>query len=132
MENSYPQYITKEAIEMLDEKLNLAVRDKYSQDWQYEVSDPSRVSEFILFYEDAILNNEEKFALMSLIISSLDDALEEGYEISGLWGKISHHLVNEIKIHYNTIQYWALLEEDLDNCFAVTPLIRDVAKKYLL
>ncbi|MFB0846905.1 hypothetical protein [Paenibacillus oleatilyticus] len=65
---------------------------------------------------------------MVLIISSLNDALEDGHSIGDLWNRVSYQLINDIKIHYNTIQYWAVEDEDLEDCFAITPSIRVIAK----
>lgn len=44
-------------------------------DWEYEVSDSSRVADFLFAYENFNLEKEEKFALMIVIISSYDDAM---------------------------------------------------------
>lgn len=71
-------FITKEAIEILTQKLGLPKLGQYSQDWEYESADSLRVNEFVSFYESADLNQSGKFALMSLIISSFDDAVTEG------------------------------------------------------
>ncbi|WP_171683474.1 hypothetical protein [Paenibacillus planticolens] len=46
------------------------------------------MNEFVSFYESAELNPSEKFALMSLIISSFDDAVTEGKIEDGIWEKI--------------------------------------------
>ncbi len=126
MGNQYPKNVTRAAIEGLVKKLSLPGLDLYSQDWEYEVANSSRVSEFISFYENGILNYDEKFALMIVIISSYNDALSEGKAQIGDWDKIRYHLVNEINIHKNTIVYWSLEGEELEDCFEITPLIREL------
>lgn len=76
---------------------------QYSQDWEYESADSLRVKEFVSFYESADLNQSEKFALMSLIISSFDDAVTEGKIEDGIWEKIKVHLIRNIDLHRKTI-----------------------------
>lgn len=127
MDELYPEYVTKEAIEGLIKKLNLPKPDMYSQDWEYEVTDSSRVAEFMDFYGNNTLNKEEKFALMKIIISSYDEALTEEMANEKIASQIKSYLILDVYIHRNTISYWALLDEvDIEDCFAITPLMREV------
>ncbi|MDQ0062923.1 hypothetical protein [Paenibacillus harenae] len=87
---------------------------------------PSRVIEFISFYETADLNHDEKFALMSLIISSYDNYLSEGNFQESTWENIKKHLVRDMDLHRKTILYWSLVEEELDDCFCITPNMRQI------
>lgn len=119
-------FITKRAIESLTQKLGLVELIPYSQDWELESADPSRVNEFISFYESSILNQEEKLALMSLIISSFDDALTEGNVQNVIWEKIKSLLLSDIDLHRKTVAYWSLVDEELDNCFSITPFMREI------
>ncbi|WP_019637121.1 hypothetical protein [Paenibacillus fonticola] len=122
MENIYPEYVTKSAIEGLVKKI--PVPDEYSQDWEYEVADSSRITEFLYAYEKIELNKEERFTLMIIIISSFNDAIVEG-KVEANFSVIRYHLLQDINIHKNTIYYWSMLDEDdLENCYAVTSFIR--------
>ncbi|MGG1643692.1 hypothetical protein ACIFQM_20955 [Paenibacillus sp. NRS-1782] len=127
MENIYPEYVTKSAIEGLVKKIKLPAPDEFSQDWEYEVSDSSRITEFLYAYENIELNKEEKFALMIIIISSFNDAVVEG-KVEENWASfIRYHLLQDISIHKNTIYYWSMLDEDdLENCHAVTSFMREI------
>ncbi|WP_020620884.1 hypothetical protein [Paenibacillus daejeonensis] len=128
MENVSPKYVTKHAIEGLVEKINLPAPDEYSQDWEYEVSDSSRLSELLSAYENIDLSTEEKFALMIVIISSFNDAIIENLTDDRSASLIKSLLLQDISIHRHTIRYWAMMEEnDLENCHAVTPFIREIA-----
>lgn len=128
MGNIHPKYVTKRAIEGLVQKVNLPSPDEFSQDWEVEVSDSSRISEFLCAYENIELNIDEKFALMIVIISSFDDAVAEGQTEESTAKRIRYHLLQDIGIHMNTIRYWSMLDEDdLDNCFAVTAFMREIA-----
>ncbi len=126
MANMHPKNVTRAAIEGLVKKLSMPALDSYSQDWEYEVADSSRVSEFVSFYENGILNDDEKFALMIIIITSYNDALSEGNAQSEVWDKVKYHLLNEINIHKNTIVYWSLEGDELEDCFEITPLMREL------
>ncbi|MBP1967147.1 hypothetical protein [Paenibacillus aceris] len=119
-------FITRQAIESLTHKLSLPELGEYSQDWEYESADSSRVNEFVSFYESAELNPSEKFALMSLIISSFDDAVTEGKIEDGIWEKIKGHLISDIDLNRKTILYWSLVDEEIDNCFSCTPFMREI------
>ncbi|TQR39817.1 hypothetical protein C7Y47_01990 [Lysinibacillus sphaericus] len=128
MENVYPEYVTKSAIEGLVKKVKLPAPDEFTQDWEYEVSDSSRITEFLYAYENIKLNKEEKFALMIIIISSFNDAIVEGKAEENSASLIRYHLLQDISIHKNTIYYWSMLDEDdLENCHAVTSFIREIA-----
>lgn len=127
MEDASPMYLTKEAIENLDTKLCLPNLDQFSQDWEYELADSSRILEFITFYEQHDLTKDEKFALMALIISCFDDYLSEGEGPGEVWNQIRYYLLKDYQIHINKIRYWSLEEEDdIENCFSVTPLMREI------
>jgi len=127
MDDTSPMYLTKEAIEGLNNKLCLPNLGPFSQDWEYELADSSRILEFITFYEQHDLINDEKFALMALIISCFDDYLSEGKAAGELWNRIRYYLLKDYQIHINKIRYWSLEgEADLDNCFSVTPLVREI------
>lgn len=115
------EFVTKKAIESLTAKLKLPVDREY-QDWEVEIANSSRVGEFVSFYESAKLSQEEKFALMSLIISSFDDALSEGNVEEGIWDKIKRFLIHNIDLHRKTILYWSLVDRELDDCFLLHSL----------
>jgi len=128
MKESAPKYADKESIESLIKKLNLPPLTPYSQDWEYTSADSSRVDEFITYYENNQLNKNEKFTLMIVIISSFDDYLSEGIgtENNKLWNRIKQNLLQDYELHINTIHYWALDKSDLENCFSITPYIREM------
>lgn len=128
MKNVYPEYVTKSAVEGLVKKIKLPAPDEFSQDWEYEVSDSSRITEFLYAYENIELNIDEKFALMIIIISSFNDAILESKAEESSASLIRYHLLQDISIHKNTIYYWSMLDEDdLENCHAVTSFMREIA-----
>lgn len=102
---NYPKYVTREAIESLVNKLSLPKPGPFTQDWEYEVSDETRINEFLSSYENLSLNEEERFALMIVIIGSLNDAIEKGDVDASILSKTNELLLNEIAIHTNTLIY---------------------------
>ncbi|MCG7410890.1 hypothetical protein MH117_26255 [Paenibacillus sp. ACRRX] len=128
MENEYPEYVTKSAIEGLVKKVKLPAPDEFSQDWEFEVSDSSRITEFLYVYENIDLNKDEKFALMIIIISSFNDAIVEGKAQENSASLIRYYLLQDIGIHKNTVYYWSMLDEDdLEICHAVSSFMREIA-----
>ncbi|GIO86781.1 hypothetical protein J25TS5_37130 [Paenibacillus faecis] len=127
MEHSFPEFVTGEAIKNLRSKIEFP-DDVPFQDWEYIVADSTRLSEFISYYESLELSVEEKFALMIVMVGSYNDAISEGEEQNAAWQKIRYFLINDVMIHWNTIMYWSLLEDeiDLEDCFAVTPQMREI------
>ncbi|MNC74091.1 hypothetical protein D3C75_1253870 [compost metagenome] len=64
---------------------------------------------------------------MALVISCFDDYLSEGKDPEEIWNKIRYYLLKDYQIHVNKIRYWSREEEDdLENCFSVTPLMREI------
>ena len=61
----------------LADKLNLEF-DETMQDWEYEISDSSRVEEFLFEYDKENTTKKEKEALMEIILDSLNDVPKNG------------------------------------------------------
>ena len=125
-----PRSETRAAVDNIDRLLNLGGGDeKPSQDWDLTIADPTRLAEFCDLYESGSLNDETKFALMMLIVSSLDDALHgnsTGPDTS-IEARIERLLRQDFVLHLHTIYNWALLDNaDHDNVFPVTPLLRSI------
>ncbi|MFB9326415.1 hypothetical protein ACFFSY_10860 [Paenibacillus aurantiacus] len=124
--SKHPQYVTREAIYKLVEKLDLPEPDEFSQDWEYEAANTSRIDEFLFFYENGQLERNEKFALMIVVISSFDDLLsEKGMEFT-VWEQIKRILMSDSEIHMNTILYWSRVEEELEGSWEITSYMREV------
>jgi hypothetical protein len=123
-------YVSKEVRESLTKKLKLPDCD--SQDWEYVVSNPKRISEFLSYYKEDGIRIEEKFALMNIIISSLNDAIEIGQFSNNVWNLISYYLTKDMDIHKKTILYWALDDDTFVDGFAVTPLMKELVLKLKL
>ncbi|WP_179318640.1 hypothetical protein [Winogradskyella helgolandensis] len=104
--------------------------DRNMQDWELEISDSGRISDFISVYQNELDNDDDKFTLMGLIVSSLDDvAAEFDEDHQDNWKTCKIILEKEYFLHYSTIVYWCQLQSERDNVFAITPYIREVWEK---
>lgn len=119
--------LKKEIIEQLSKELSLPYKGS-EQDWDIEMADHNRIDEFIKFYKENKLCDDEKVAVMSLILSSYDDLLNENdLEIDDKWNEIKSILISEKIIFVDLIDYWALSNEvEEDNLFRITPFIRNI------
>jgi hypothetical protein len=123
-------YVTKEAKLSLIKKLKLPDID--SQDWEIEVSNPLRIYEFITLYEKGNLNIDEKYALMIIVLGSINDYLEKEEISNDIWNIVSSQLLKDFQIHKQTIMYWALIGEEFDHLedgFAITNYLRKFIDK---
>jgi hypothetical protein len=97
------------------------------QDWEHECADANRLAEFLTLYELGGLSDDDRFALMALIISSFDHWLREGGTDDAVSQRIRRHLLANFNLHEWTIHYWCLSDEsDPDNVFHATPFMREI------
>ncbi|WP_419602188.1 hypothetical protein, partial [Thiolapillus sp.] len=119
--------ITNEAIEYLNRELVLPSTGR-EQDWEIELADSNRINEFISFYENKPLSDDKKFALMALIIGSLENLAYIKSINKDIWGKVARLLCARIELYKPLIDYWSLVGEDNndDDTFAITKLMRSL------
>lgn len=82
--------------------------NKGMQDWEYEVSDCSRLPEILMEYDRSETTVKEKQSLMEIILDSMNDLLEDGRteEFESNFNKVKERLIMNDKIHAGTLQYW--------------------------
>lgn len=120
------RYITKEARLHLNQELGIK-EDPYSQDWELEYADADRIDEFLAFYKKKTKNDDERFALMGLILGSLEDLYARDSSVDATWKKIKEVLEEETSLHYSHIEdYYCAEAESDDECFPITPFIREI------
>lgn len=118
---------TRKIAESLARHFGLPLPDPFSQDWEYEVVDTSKVGEWLTAYNSGEFDSGQLTLLMKMILASYDDAMSEGSARPEDWGTIRRCLLQGRDLHEATIDYWALPDEpDLENGFAITPLMREV------
>lgn len=120
------EYPSRKTIERLSNDLNLKNTDAFTQDWECEVVDVEKISEYLLYYKTSSLNRNEKITLIRLILEAYNDyiCLEKEEDLYGK--EIENILNNDYSVHEDTIKYWACENEELENCFAITPFIRRI------
>lgn len=119
--------LKKEIIKQLSKDLSLPYTG-IEQDWDIEMANPNRIDEFIEFYKESNLYDDKKEAVMSLILASYEDFLNDNdLEIDDRWDEIKSILESQRVIFVDLINYWSLCNEiDEDNLFRITPLIRNI------
>lgn len=119
--------LKKEIIEQLSKELLLPYTG-IEQDWDIEMADSNRINDFLKFYQQNDLSVDEKIAVMSLILASYEDFLNENdLEIDNRWKDVSPILETERVIFVDLINYWSLSNEvEEDNLFRITPLMRKI------
>ena len=95
------------------------------QDWEIEQSDGRRLMEFIDAYDTLVLDDDERFALMGLIVASSHDALDFYGLTNSQWRLVHDRLVADASLHASTIYYWCCVDATCDDeCFTLTPRMR--------
>ena len=119
--------LKKEIIEQLSKELSLPFTG-IEQDWDLEMANSDRISDFLKFYKQNSLSVDKKIAIMSLILASYDDFLNENdLENDDKWNEIKSVLKSERVIFNDLIDYWSLSSElEEDKFFRITPLIRQI------
>jgi hypothetical protein len=91
--------------------------DPFSQDWEWEVANPSRFAEFLDAYSTGILDEDERFALMEILIQCVEDMDLHALGSSPEWDSIATLLLAHTNLHANSIRYWSCLDDrDLEDC----------------
>ncbi len=130
IEEQYIRYPNGVSEKMLSDRLGLYWEESI-QDWEFTVSDSRRLSSFLKIYQTELDNDDDKFTLMGLIVSSFDDGISEAdIEMKELWGICRTILEKECILHFSIIKYWSLLEEkETENVFSITPYMREIWNK---
>lgn len=116
---------------MLAERFGLP-NDPRMQDWEVEVADFARVAEFLAAYSGPSYSDDDRFALMELIVASLDDGARAGHQLGEHWARTRRLLLGNGRLHAQTLSYWARgNDDDPEHQFAITPLIRWVWREVL-
>lgn len=123
----YPSSLSEEK---LAKRLGL-YWDNTIQDWELVVSDFGRINDFLNLYQKELYDDDDKFTLMGLIVSSFDNGISDfNVETETNWRICKAILENECYLHYSIIKYWSLLEEkDTKNAFSITPYMREIWDK---
>jgi hypothetical protein len=127
--SSVPEHLwrfwTKDSMENLAARFQLPY-DISNQDWPWEVSDSTRLNEFIISYKNDDLTDDEKFTLMDLILQSFEDLESiEDLPKNSQWIEVCEFLNQNIELHIYTVWYWA---DGYD--FQISPLLIEILHRH--
>ncbi len=107
--------------------LKLQSISKFSQDWEYEVADVSQLAEYLKYYQANNLNVNEKTTLMRIILQAYDEYIVFEKQKDDKYGdKIEFLIKKDYSIFDDIIKYWSCGDQNLEDCFAITPFIRSL------
>jgi hypothetical protein len=128
----YQRFIGPETQRRIASLANVA-DDPALQDWPLEVADPDRLPEFLGFLSRAD-DDDDRFALMALVLYSLDEVRAEQQRT--MWPAVKAILEKNPRLFADQILYWSCgeelddgcwqLTEDFEHQFSITPVIRQV------
>jgi len=99
------------------------------QDWEWQVADSSRLSDFFDAYASGQLTDDERFSLVEIIVQSVEDLqTEDAIDIA--WTLLEPLLLANSALHESTVEYWARLDANAyDEMFRVSPRMRFVRER---
>ncbi|WFQ79643.1 hypothetical protein PXH59_19205 [Xenorhabdus sp. SF857] len=114
--------------------LGLPKGDSFTQDWALELPEKYRTTEWLNKYIIAYSNNKysepEKSTLMELMLDIANDFLTQNANCNDeSITNVLNLLLNNHQYHLKLIDYWSLDEEPLEDCFALTPKVREIKNK---
>lgn len=120
------RYPTPEAVRHLTAALGLPPEFATSQDWDLFVASVERLPEYVEYYVQAQLDDDARFALMQLILASLDEALAENRASPELVADVQRLLRENMALHAPTVRRWSLVgrEDEIEDEFPVTPYMK--------
>lgn len=125
-----PRHPTGAAEAALSKRLGFGLP---GQDWEIENADPSRLEEFLQLYEQEPLDEDQRFALMELIVASYEELACEQPD-RAIWERIREHLCERFRLHAYTVESWALTfvsdDEDREGWDAITPQMREIMRQF--
>ena len=99
------RFPTSEARESLASRLGITYTSEM-QDWEWEVSDSARISEFMGIYKSNKLTDDESFSLMEVIVQSFAD-LDKDLSENKLWQETLKIISGRLDTHIYTVWYWS-------------------------
>lgn len=117
-------YLTKHAMLFLNKALNLPATGQ-EQDWDIELADKSRIGDFVTYMQNNELGVEIRFALMALILGSLDDLSYDGDIPRDLWENVRQLLKDDQELFADLVARWASQRNGTDD-FGISPLLRSL------
>ena len=104
---------------------------EHMQDWELECANSERIEEFLSLYESGSLTDDDRFAVMALIVFSFDDWLLAEGKNEGIIQRVRQHLSADFDLHVATIHYWCCDDEsNPEYIFTCTPFMREILAQH--
>lgn len=124
-------WMTKSSTDKLTKQFSLPATG-YEQDWHAELSDPGRIGEFLAEYSNPDFTDDDRRALVALVLDSAADFLAIHKRLPDEWDALCKLLIRDQCIHHETLQYWSMDDsENPDEWFNLTPHLRELASTKL-
>lgn len=119
---------TKEAIDFIANRLDLPNYPEM-QDWEFEVSEPSGLPQYLTLFEEVRGRDDVRFVLADMIIQAFESA---DFELSANsdWVAFLSSLSERIDIHGWQIWYWASWDVELEAAWRVSPSMRELCETH--
>ena len=125
----------EKGVQRLCRDLGLPPEGPFTQDWTYELTGKYKSQEYLkkylLAYARPDYEDVEKQLLMELMLDTCNDLIENGELRDDDWECVVSVLENDIAIHQELVEYWALLEGEWDDVFCLTPRVRELHNRLL-
>ena len=123
------RFVSEVSAERLSAALGINF-EAHVQRWEIQRANGARTEEFLDYYDRCQqLSDDDKFALMGLIVASFDDWSWHAPAGHPLAGRLRQRLVRDFRTHAATIYYWCQWEEtgsDPDHIFKITLFMREI------
>lgn len=124
------RYPTLADIEVLAARFGLPNDEMFAQDWEFLVSDPDRIGDFVEAYRNEPFTESQKNLLMKVILDSCNTAGNKIFQ-TGEWSQILEWLRAEMPLHGDTVCYFASLgSDDPDAMWNIAPYMREILAAY--
>ncbi|HEX8016476.1 MAG TPA: hypothetical protein VF465_14700 [Flavobacterium sp.] len=122
------RFVTQKAIEELTRDLNFVFDLENYQDWEFIVGKSENIEKYIKHYNFEI-DDDNKFALMEIIIQAIEEQETDNDFVK--YSEIVQELLSEnFQLHEHSIFYWSCFDnENLEDCWRITPLMRSLWEK---
>lgn len=125
------RFPTAAAVQSLAQRFGLPYAES-DQDWEYMAGDPTRIDDFLTAYVSGRLDDDERFVLMALLISSFEHAASDTGVLDPRWPQLIALLDRHVDLHAYSLWYWAAPEDPLDEdqLWHVSPSLRQLLARH--
>jgi hypothetical protein len=87
------------------------------QDWEWEVSDFTKLDLFLSEYKNIDITDDEKASLMEIILDSLNDLLyfKEEVKFNYYFPEVARFLTMRKSLHLGSLNYWTRGKFEISN-----------------